>query len=217
MLDLAFLRLRPFDAVRTTGFIVQLDGEEYFLSGRCNVTGMPFINNDRIVILNVRLTDAGEDWYCGYKYNDVKSLFVPFGQPDGTLILTFPMSGCALEVRREEEGNRIYHDDRGACMPQSAPGVKVLRVDACHYMDWHSRHIERVARVAFKTILASGSSGGCDFQHTIICVKQGHYWKVYNNASSSFYKLDPYTLEKTGEDYYQAKDYIQYELGCFPD
>ncbi|MCW7554580.1 hypothetical protein NX722_18545 [Endozoicomonas gorgoniicola] len=216
MVDLAFLRLRPFDTVRTTGFIVQLDDEEYFLSGRCNVTGMPFINNDRIVMLNVRLTDAGKDWYCGYEQNDANSLFVPFGEPDGTLILTFPMNGCALEIRREEEGNRIYHDDDGTCMPQSAPGIKVLRLDACHYMDWHSRHILRTERIALRTVLASGP-GGFDFQHTIICVKQGHYWKVYNNAASYFYKVDPWSSEKINEDYYQAKDYIQYELGCFPD
>ena len=215
MVDLTFLRLRPSDAVRTTGFIVKTSDEEYFQSGRCNVTGMPFFDNDRIVMLYVHLTDKGRDWYCGYKKNNVNSLFVPFGQPDGTLILTFPMNGCALEVRREEEGNRIYHDHDGTCMPQSASGTKVLRLAACHYMDWHGRHIGRTERIAIRTVLAR--FGGFNFQHTIICVKQGHYWKVYNSAFSYFYKANPYTLEKISEDYYQAKDYIQYELGCFPD
>ncbi|MET4692424.1 hypothetical protein V5J34_000263 [Endozoicomonas sp. NE35] len=216
MIDLAFLRIRPFDAVRTTGFVVQATDEDYYLSGRCNVTCRPLLNNNNLVTLNIHLTDEGRDWYCGYEEHEVKSLLVPFGQPDGTLILTYPMNGCALEVRREKEGNRIYHDHNGVCMPRSIDGTRALRVSANHYMDWGNRHFVRTERLAYRAGLTRKYSG-FSFAHTIICIKQGRNWNVYNNAVSQIYELDPFSAQRINQEYFQPKDYIKYSLGYFPD
>ena len=173
---------------------------------------MPLFENNGIVTLNIHLTDEGRDWYCGYREHDAKSLLVPFGQPNGTLILTFSMSGCALEVRREKEGNRIYHDYNGVNMPQSLDGTKALRVTASQYMDSYDRPFIRAARKALRT----GQYCGFSFGH-LICIKQGSYWKVYNNAISHIYELNPYSAQIINHEYYQAKDHIQCELGYFSD
>ena len=218
MIELALLRTRPFDAVRTTGFIIRTSSDDRSQSGRCNVNCIPMFNNNSIVTLDIRLRDEGKDWYCGVKKNGIGSVLVPFGQPDGSLILTAPMNGCALEVRREQEGNRVYHDYNGTSMPQSVDGTRMLRIIADHYMDRHDRHFDRIKkefdRIGFNR---KHTPCGFSFAHTIICVKRGDYWHFYNNVVSSTYELSLYSGQKLNHEYYQAKDYIKYELGSFPE
>ncbi|UYM17594.1 hypothetical protein [Endozoicomonas euniceicola] len=128
------------------------------------------------------------------------------------------MNGCALEVRREQRGNRVYHDYNGTCMPQSVDGARALRITADHYMDRHDRHFDRIRR-EFDRIELTRKYAHCGFSfaHTIIFVKQGGYWYVYNNAVSRTYELSLYSGQKQNHEYYQAKDYMKYELGSFPD
>ena len=217
MIDLTFLRMRPSDAVRTTGFMIQINHTEHTQSGRCNVDCIPMSNSNRLVTLDIHLTDSGKDWYCGYERGGMKAVLVPFGQPDGSLILTYPMNGCTLEVRREKEGNRIYHDCNGNRITPSLDGTKALRVTADHYMDCHDRNFYRIARVSLRIALIRGYKGyGFNFGHTIICVKQGGYWNVYNNAISHAYEIEPGADKRKNHMYYQAKDYMKYELGSFP-
>ena len=182
MTDVNFIRTRPDIAMKACGFIVRPRDDQYYQSGRCSVTCRPLFPT-RIAILDVLLTDKGGDWYCGYEENEALSVLVPFGQPDGTLILTYPMNGCALDVRCEPGGNRIYHDFNGVSMPLSPEGNQTLRVTADHYMDRFDRHSWRIERVAYRAGLKKGCYG-YSFEHTLICVKQGSSWGVYNTAVS---------------------------------
>lgn len=137
---------------------------------------------------------------------------MPAGQPNGTLVVTFPMNGCALEVRDVGGGiNRFYHDADGNSMPPIPPGNQKFRATAVDYQGAqrivHERSLRwfdhAVQNDRLNRNLAPNAGG---YEHNVICVKDGANWKVYASANI-----------RLNGDAWQVKDNVPYSLGMFAD
>lgn len=152
----------------------------------------------------------GPDWYIPWAENAAKSILVPFGQPDGTLVVTYPMNGCALEVRQEVAGNRFFHDADGKNMPNSTVLPK-FRADYRRYGGIH----DPVAAEYFEMRDSEGETKTHPYppQFHIFVVKKGGSWHVCQTASMRMIYMDT-------QSFYRVKVFkrqIEHHLGSFAD
>lgn len=154
---------------------------------------------------------GGYDWYIPYAHDEAKSVLVPFGQPDGTLVVTFPMNGCALEVRQEENGNRFFHDADGKNMPNVTTETIKFRADYRRYggaRDLVAQEHQDMRDSSGNTNLYPGQ-----FHFDLFAVKKGGLWHVCQTASMSVVFMDT-------ANFYTNKVFkreIDHYLGSFAD
>lgn len=192
---LQLLRARPGIAVRAWGFKV-VGGSTI---GTCTVTCQQYRTSS---IYQLTVTPGGTDWFYPFESSAAGSCLVPFDQPAGTLVLTGPMNGCALEVHEERNGNRFYHDADGTALDALQPNRPrpKIRVAYADYMG-----PERYAHQRFLRYHQRGDFGG--YANTVIVVKlDDSRWGVYGS-----------TFIQVNQDFWQIKDRVPYELGTFED
>jgi hypothetical protein len=203
---LALLRTQPAVTCATWGFMCRGAPLSGALGGACTLTCTE--NNG---VYKLEVTAGGTDWYIPYGASAVRYCDVPKGQPDGTLVVTFPMNGCALEVHAgpTPNHNRFYHDADGKHMPKLDTAAKA-RVDANMYEGVGAR-----AAAVFKQYVANVDSEdvvGQNFEHTLICVKDGVLWNVYQTAVVTTMKKSDGSLNS-----WQIKDGPPVHVGVFGD
>ncbi len=178
---LNLLREDPAHASSIAGFVVRpangFDGHNY--AGRCKITCSEYAESSRsrkVYELNIQADPTGHDWYIPFTDGQAKSTHVPFNQPNGSLVVTYPMNGCALEVREEWQGNRFYHDSNGKCMSPLAINNQKMRVD----YDMQAGPNE----VAINKLTSDQDSSrfGANFEHSLVCVKHNDQWRVHATA-----------------------------------
>ena len=198
---LALLRTRPAMACAAWGFMCRGDALTNAVGGGCTLACTE--NNG---VYNLGVTAGGTDWYIPFGAGAARYCDVPTGQPNGTLVVTYPMNGCALEVHPIVNGNRFYHDSDGRNMPAVATAAK-LRADADMYEGPGARAMGVVSRF-------DGSRGvmAQNFEHTLICVKDGGFWNVYQTAVVTTMKLSDQSRTS-----WQIKDGPPVHLGVFAD
>ncbi len=168
------------------------------------VGGACALTCNRYKLTGVYQIDVGMgvgDWYIPYAHQQARYCDVPHGEPDGTLVVTFPMNGCALEVHAGINGNRFYHDADGNSMPNNL-GMPKLRVAYADYAGPDNTTHERALRYFGNPDLPN--AGG--YEHNIICVKRGGDWEVYSSA-----------VIRLNGDAWQVKDRVPYQVGVFAD
>lgn len=200
---LALLRTQPKTACAAWGFMCRGLPLSGMLGGGCTLTCTE--NNG---VYDIDVAAGGADWYIPYGASAARYCDVPTGQPDGTLVVTFPMNGCALEVHASPtpNHNRFYHDADGKHMPNLDTAAKV-RVDADMYEGPGAR-----ASTIFSRYDGSRGTIGQNFEHTIVCVKQGGFWNVYQTAVVTTMDTNGGSLSS-----WQIKDGPPVHLGVFAD
>jgi hypothetical protein len=198
---LALLRTDPKTACSAWGFMCRGAPLSAMLGGSCTLTCTA---SDGVYTVDVAA--GGTDWFIPFGAGAARYCDVPAGEPDGTLVVTFPMNGCALEVHPTLNGNRFYHDSDGKHMPNLDTAAKA-RVDADMYEGPGARASSIFARY-------DGSRGvmGQNFEHTLVCVKRGGFWNVYQTAVVTTMKLSD-----GSRDSWQIKDGPPVHLGVFAD
>jgi hypothetical protein len=177
---LAALRANPLAAFEKYGFVVQ---SETYLQGD---SGGPCIiecsnHNDNIYLLRAK-DRAGGDWYYPYitSGTSVGRCRVPVGQPDGTLVVTGGMNGCATQVNRVDGGFFEFHHDKNSCSIAKLPHLLPGRV-VCHigYEDYAGPN-ERLQQ----NIVADAASRGVmtAHEHYVIAVKAKGRWHMFNSS-----------------------------------
>ena len=201
---LAALRSKPSMAIAAWGFIVRGEPLADGQGQGCTLTCTRYGNSS---IYQIAVARGGTDWYIPFHFGEARYCDVPRGETDGTLVVTFPMNGCALEVRRINGDNRFYHDSDGNSMPNDPPGVRSIRVTAPDYegpdRTAHFRAL-RYFSAEVQNQLEVPNRGG--YEHTVLCVKQGSQWKVYGSTNI-----------RLNFDAWQIKDRVPYHLGTFDD
>jgi hypothetical protein len=198
---LGLLRTQPATACAAWGFMCRGAALGNAMGGGCTLT---CTENNGVYTLGV--TACGVDWYIPFGAGAARYCDVPSGESNGTLIVTFPMNGCALEVHPLANGNRFYHDSDGIRMPAGATVAKV-RVDANMYEGPGAKAMGVCARYD-----GSGGVIGQNFEHTIICVKSGGFWNVYQTAIVTTMRLSDQFHTS-----WQIKDGPPVHLGVFAD
>ncbi len=229
---LAMLRYNSDVAIRAWGFVTRGNALTNPIGGPCTLKCGRFRESS---VYEIMVDDTnGPDWYIPFEQGEARYCDVPAGEPNGTLVVTFPMNGCALEVHATEKGNRFYHDSDGKSMPKNL-GEPKFRVDYAGY----GTYTERVKNIKGEetggTIVHRTAhdrslryfgpenehrtypyQGG--YEHNIICVKKGDSWNVYASAVivlTTMREVEE-TIRKT-RDAWQVKDYVQYKVGAFLD
>ena len=194
-----FRRLReyPLEATQNWGFVIRSNHP----SGPCTVTCRPHRGSE---VYELVIAPGGPDWYCQFQQDQALDVLVPFGQPNGTMVVTFGMNGCSLEVREEGSGNRFYHDSDGQHLP-AGHGQKFR----ANYGDYAGPNDEAAA--TFGQLAQTGRYGG-NFEHTVICIKRGLGWDVFNTAVVSVTNVDDMMFSA-----WQVKGTVPNYLGSFPD
>lgn len=212
---LGLLRSQPATAIAAYGFITRGGCLNNLVGGAATLT---CARHGLSSIYEITVTAGGTDYFVPFRQSKALSCDVPRGEPTGTLVVTYPMNGCALEVHRTDAHTlRFYHDSDGKHMPLIA-GSHRTRVFRKTYSDYAGRDentlygMEREReRAERKDLIFSGN-----FEHNIFCVKVGPQWEVYASAvviTRTFTQLG----EARTNDAWQIKHGVPYKLGSFDD
>lgn len=60
-------------------------------------------------IYQINVTAGGTDFYIPYRHGNALYCDVPRGRNNGTLVVTFPMNGCALDIAVSSDAWQIKH------------------------------------------------------------------------------------------------------------
>jgi len=196
-LVLALLRTHTSDTTKAWGFILRGAALQNPVGGGCTLACAV---SD--TVYEITATAGGTDWYIPFHSGEARYCDVPAGQPNGTLVVTFPMNGCALEVRAHGGGvNRFYHDSDGRSLP-AGPIAPKCRVNYQAMAGGNEQTLVKALRTPRVQ----------NFEHTLICVKDNANWNVYQTAVVSAFQPDMVSLNR-----FQVKDYLPNPLATFAD
>jgi hypothetical protein len=203
---LALLRTDPKKACSSWGFRVDsgvpcLSGH---LGGSCALTCEWDNGAYKIIIDPI----GARDWYIPYRVACAAYCDVSRGEPNGTLVVTFPMNGCALEVRRKGNKNRFYHDADGKSMSPLGTGqTPLFRVDYAGYSGLGEVVHAKSNTIHHKFLKQTEKDPDTDkireipvgYGHALFCIKSGSAWLVYQSATLQVSVLDPKHRNKFGQ------------------
>lgn len=196
-LVLALLRTSPSDTTKAWGFILRGACLSNPVGGGCTLACAIADG-----VYQITATAGGTDWYIPFAQGQARYCDVPAGEPNGTLVVTFPMNGCALEVRGlVGGGNRFYHDSDGTSLP-AGPVAPKCRVNYATMAGANEQMFEKAMRTPRLQ----------NFEHTVICVKDGGNWRVYQTAVITSFQTDMVNVNR-----FQVKDYMPNPLATFAD
>lgn len=143
-------------------------------SGSCSIGCEDVMGN--VVKLTPNFSGGGHYFFLyGMLAQAPGTVSVPVGQPDGTIVFTGGMNGCALQVQRTGAGFQFYHDVNCAQMTGAVPGTTVCRVAPSDY--------DRFNRGGSVSIEVNhGKKNWGYFQFAMITVRHGGKWKVFTNC-----------------------------------
>ncbi len=227
--QLAYLRKDPKNACLAYGFVCRGDLLLNSLMGQqCRLRCYKDLGG----VYRIEVEEGAGDWYIPYRHGKAFYCDVPKGQPDGTMVVTFPMNGCALEVVGQHNANRFFHDADGTSMP-AGDRVSKLRIDYDEYAGKDreaENYVTRNSLVKNKNIrqlepdlqvevpISGYDNLGSNFEHTLICIKRGTLWTVYQTVVAAT------TLWRKGDEndsgkieYAHIKQRVPIVIGIFQD
>jgi len=192
------LRTQPDTAIAAYGFITRGAALANPAGANCTLNCGRYRASS---VYQIDVAAGGADWYIPFAQGQARYCDVPPGQANGTLVVTFPMNGCALEVRDVGGANRFYHDSDGNSLPALTVGAPKIRVTYAQYAGPDNTTHERSLRYFGPD---KDNTGG--YEHNIFCVKVGANWQVYSSA-----------VIRLNQDAFQIKDRVPFHVGTFAD
>lgn len=175
---LKWLRSAPEQVMSRYGFVCRGGALNLLTGNTCSISCKKANGG---YILNVDPNGAG-DYFFPYRADRALHCDVPKGLPDGTLVVTFGMNGCALEVHGGLRHNRFYHDADGKVLQgEREAKCRVTRemyegpgaaAEALHCSIPNGMYLDP---------MVGGVAQG-NFEHTLVCVKKDGVWHVYQTA-----------------------------------
>lgn len=181
------MRAEPSIAFEKFGFFVGSDVYTHTtLGGPCAIACDPA--NGAVYKLTAK--QGHGDYFFPYVHvtsGGVGVCIVPAGQPNGTMVMTGGMNGCALQVNRSGTDFYFYHDANGQSMVgKLTPGEVVCRVEYKSYAgpmnigENLSIDYNRSSQTSPKGWLTGHS--GMVHEYFLITVRSGGKWCVYCSA-----------------------------------
>jgi len=177
---LKLMRSAPEVVLSRKGFVCRGNALKGFIGGGCRLSCEAL---EGAYQLNVDPSGAG-DYFFPFLQDRASYCDVPKNAPDGTLVVTYGMNGCALEVHDAGKANRFLHDSDGRALDSPGRRQAKCRITADMY--------EGPGAVAHGRSLAFANSVDWDhdrpqwnstcYEHTLISVKSGNEWNVYQTA-----------------------------------
>lgn len=196
---LAYLRANTKSALAAYGFIIRGLALREAVGSGCTLTCELYPGTEMTSVYQIDVTLGGKDWFIPFGQGEARYCDVPRGEPDGTLVVTYPMNGCALEVRDVDGKNRFFHDSDGKSLPALASGSPKFRLVYAKYAGMTEPTKSRAERY----LMAPSDEGKSkpfkvteegpqiieerpfykgNWEHTILCIKRGAKWDVYSSA-----------------------------------
>ncbi|WP_370980435.1 hypothetical protein [Agaribacterium sp. ZY112] len=167
------LRNDPEGVSKHNDFFVDVRGFRTTPEGnnRCEVGG-PVTLKESIENNVNRLTikNDGSDYFFPWVNRGVGEVSVPINQPNGTIVTTGGMNGCALQVNRDGDNIIFYHDadNRYLGNLKQPQGQQLCRVEPSLYM-----------KIPYgQTIVEENPRAGLAYLYQLICIRHNNKWKV---------------------------------------
>lgn len=167
------LRANPEAAIVNNDFFLDVRGAtttEDPEHERCRIGGKVSITeSDKNGITRLTLAPGGTDYYFPWVNRGVGEVTIPINQPDGTVVVTGGMNGCALQVNRDGASLIFYHDGDSKYLGRlkQPKGNELCRIEPDLYM-----------KVPYGETLAKQIGGGAAYLYQMIFVRHAGKWKV---------------------------------------
>jgi len=153
-----------------------------FGQGACGITQSTISNG--VYQINPDFSKRGHFFHPYGQHKAPIGVTVPIGQPDGTIVFTAPMNGCALQVNKVPGSFVFYYDPLSTSMSGNEPGTIVCRVEPKDY--------DRFERGGQAVKAARSSKYGGTYGVGIFTIHHEGRWKVYSSPVSA-------TVDKKGK------------------
>ncbi len=114
-----------------------------------------------------------EAFYFPWVNRGVGEVKVPLGMPDGTLVVTGGMNGCAIEVRKQDDQLIFYHDGDNQSLGEGKVvqpiGVRLCRIEPDQYMSENNG--EKEVRKDWERNIQ-----GTSYLYQMLCVRHDKRW-----------------------------------------
>ena len=172
MTALEELRANPENAIINNDFFVDVRGFPTTPEGhqRCELGGAVTLQESQQGgVTRLTLRPGGTDFFFPWVNRGVGEVTVPINQPDGTIIVTGGMNGCALQVNKNSSNLIFYHDADSRYLGdlKQPEGDRVCRLEPDLYM-----------KVPYGENIALKMGDGAAFLYQMLCVRHTGKWKI---------------------------------------
>lgn len=167
------LRNDPEGVSKHSDFFVDVRGFNTTPEGhsRCEIGGPATLSETVESNINrISLKNGGKDFFFPWVNRGVGEVAVPINQPNGTIVTTGGMNGCALQVNRHGNNLIFYHDADNRYLGTLKPpqGRQLCRIEPSLYM-----------KLPYgETIVEQNPTSGMSYLYQMICVRHNGKWKV---------------------------------------
>lgn len=191
---LALMRQNPYEAFRSCCFRLEVPAEIY----RSRTKKIPFISplegakEDNMFQITLRDDENGMDYFFPYENapKNVGFISVPVNCPDGTLVFTSGMNGCAMQVNQtQDQQNYIFMHDKDAESMNTPEKARTVLADINSvYPGALNSLADPVCRIEPDDYMGNGESMNSldvkvkEFACYLITVKICGHWEVYESV-----------------------------------
>lgn len=167
------LRDNPEPICKQNDFFVDVRGFRTTPEGtnRCEVGGAATLNlTKQNGVYRLAVENGGSDYFFPWVNRGVGEVSVPINQPNGTIVTTGGMNGCALQVNRSGNNLIFYHDADNRYLGdlKQPQGRQLCRIEPNQYM-----------KIPYgQTIVEENPRAGLSYLYQLICVRHDGKWKV---------------------------------------
>jgi hypothetical protein len=167
------LRANPEAAIQVNDFFVDVRGFRPTANGvRCELGGAVTLAESAKPengVTRLGLEAGGNDYFFPWVNRGVGEVAVPINAPNGTIVVTGGMNGCAFQANRSGTNIIFYHDADNRYLGQlkQPEGTQLCRIEPSLYQ-----------KIPFGETLMQSIGGGCVYLYQMICVRHSGKWKV---------------------------------------
>ncbi|MBB5017821.1 hypothetical protein HNQ59_001091 [Chitinivorax tropicus] len=118
----------------------------------------------------ISLKAGGTDYYFPWVNRGIGECVVPANAPNGTIVVTGGMNGCAFHVT-QSGNNLIFYHDADSCklgVLKAPVGDQLCRVEPDLYM-----------KIPYGETLVMEAKDGSAYLYQMMCVKHADRWKLF--------------------------------------
>lgn len=167
------LRNNPEAVGKNNDFFVDARGFKTTPEGtpQCEVGGpVTLTEKNEKNVTRLALANGGSDYFFPWVNRGVGEVSVPINSPNGTIVTTGGMNGCALQVNRHGNSLIFYHDADNNSLGRlkNAQGQQLCRVEPSLYM-----------KIPYgETIVNENPRAGLAYLYQLVCIRESGKWKV---------------------------------------
>lgn len=167
------LRANPEAAIIAHDFFVDVRGFKTTVTAKQCETGGPVTLVESAKkengVARLSLKAGGTDYFFPWVNRGVGEVALPANPPNGTIVVTGGMNGCAFQCNRNGTEVIFYHDADNRYLGQlkQPEGNELCRVEPSLYQ-----------KIPYGQTLMESTGGGSVYLYQMLCVRHSGKWKL---------------------------------------